>query len=580
MTELQTIVVKVDPVNPDDSALLPAAELLRAGQLVAFPTETVYGLGADAFNPEAVGAIFAAKGRPADNPLIVHVASTDELTDVVRELSPLARLLIEKFMPGPLTLVLPRSARVPDIVTAGLDTVAVRIPEHPVARRLIELAGVPLAAPSANRSGRPSPTLAKHVLEDMKGRIPLIVDGGPSDFGVESTVLDVTGRVPVVLRPGAVTIEELQEVAGEILTVESTAAAQLLTLESTAAAQPDPGTYAPVKDEKETELKQYTNMLESTPRSPGMKYRHYAPRTPLCIAEGNTAAARSNRLLQQVLAAIAEGKTPAIFASRETTDLLQTNLPAGWHLQVGSENENTPAEESSADQTIWTIVHGPGNQARTAASHLFAALRWLDARKADLIIAESADSTGIGAAYLNRLRKAAGGGAEPVPTANCNYKKKEKETVMKLLFICTGNTCRSPMAAYLFNHFAADTGHCAESAGLAARNGDSISENARLVLEAEYGIDASDHHSHLFELELASGFDRILTMNSSQRDYLRSLLPDQAGKIMTIGEAAGMPAEAVEDPFGQARDIYLQTARQLERLIKLILEVLNQNPVE
>ncbi|MGI6298621.1 MAG: L-threonylcarbamoyladenylate synthase [Saccharofermentanales bacterium] len=568
MTELQTIVVEVDPVNPDDSALLPAAELLRAGQLVAFPTETVYGLGADAFNPEAVRAIFTAKGRPADNPLIVHVASTDELADVVRELSPLARLLIEKFMPGPLTLVLPRSARVPDIVTAGLDTVAVRLPEHPVARRLIELAGVPLAAPSANRSGRPSPTLAKHVLEDMKGRIPMIVDGGPSDFGVESTVLDVTGSVPVILRPGAVTIEELQEVAGEILTVESAAAA----------AQSDPGTYAPVKGEKQTELKQYTNTLESAPRSPGMKYRHYAPRTPLCIAEGNTAAARSNQLLQQVLAAIAAGKTPAVFTSRETIELLRANLPEGWHLQVGSENENIPAEAGSADQTIWAIVHGPGGQARTAASHLFAALRWLDTRQADLIIAESADSTGIGAAYLNRLHKAAGGGAEPVPTANCNCMKKE--TAMKLLFICTGNTCRSPMAAYLFNHFSADSGHSAESAGLAARNGDSISENARLVLEAEYGIDASDHRSRLFELELAAGFDRVLTMNSSQRDYLRSLLPDQAAKIMTIGEAAGLPAEAVEDPFGQSREIYLQTARQLERLIKLILEQLNKNSVE
>jgi len=151
---------------------------------------------------------------------------------------------------------------------------------------------------------------------------------------------------------------------------------------------------------------------------------------------------------------------------------------------------------------------------------------------------------------------------------------------MKLLFICTGNTCRSPMAAYLFNHFSADSGHSAESAGLAARNGDSISENARLVLEAEYGIDASDHRSRLFELELAAGFDRVLTMNSSQRDYLRSLLPDQAAKIMTIGEAAGLPAEAVEDPFGQSREIYLQTARQLERLIKLILEQLNKNSVE
>ncbi len=563
MSELQTMIVKVDPLKPDDKILLPAAELLRAGKLVAFPTETVYGLGANALNPEAVRAIFAAKGRPADNPLIVHVAKISDLEKVVREISPLARLLMEKFMPGPLTLVLPRSELVPDVVTAGLDTVAVRLPEHPVARRLIELASVPVAAPSANRSGRPSPTLAEHVLEDMNGRIPLIVDGGPSDFGVESTVLDVTGSVPVILRPGAVTIEELQAVAGTVLV---------------AGASPAPA-------------------LNTTPRSPGMKYRHYAPGTPLCIAEGENAEARSDRVLLQVLASIKAGRTPAVFASSETKKLLQANLPAGWQIRNAADRELRNAVDldpavgldtgdavnpeqcsektKTAKKTVWLVVHGPGSQARTAASHLFAGLRWLDSCHADLIIVESADNAGIGVAYLNRLRKAAGGGSDPLTEHDCqNTQKTKKEVAMKILFICTGNTCRSPMAACLFNHFAAGTGYTAESAGLAARNGDSISENARLVLKELYGIDAGDHHSRLFELEMAAGFDLILTMNSIQRDFLRSQLPSETEKIQTIGEAAGVPAEAVSDPFGRERSVYEKTARQLERLIKEIIKKL------
>ncbi len=431
MTEahpFRTAVVPVDPQHPADADLLPAAELLRAGQVVAFPTETVYGLGANALDPDAVRAIFAAKGRPADNPLIVHVASLSELRSVTGNLPDLALPLIARFMPGPLTLVLPRAARVPDAVTAGLDTVAVRMPEHPVARRLIELAGVPVAAPSANRSGRPSPTTAAHVLEDMAGRIPMIVDGGSCEFGVESTVLDVTGAVPVVLRPGAVTIEELRAVAGTVWTVEEAAARH----RASETAEPAAGASHTHPDNTGSRPSGVPARpaRSAAPRSPGMKYRHYAPGTPLSIAEGDHAEARALELVRQTLAVLAAGHTPAVFCATETAALLAASLPAGWRIRelgspapaVSSAGTAAPAaasdrETAPADipgHTICLIAHGPRSQARTAASRLFAALRQLDACGADRIIAEGADPAGIGAAYLNRLRKAAGGGPEPL----------------------------------------------------------------------------------------------------------------------------------------------------------------------
>lgn len=240
----RTKVVCVDPRRPRGAALREAAFLIREGWPVAFPTETVYGLGGDALNPVAVRAIFRVKGRPADNPLIVHIAEPDRLMALALEIPPAAHALIETFWPGPLTLVLRRSATVPPEVSGGLSTVAVRMPAHPVALAFIRAAGRPLAAPSANRSGRPSPTTADHVYQDLAGRIPLVLDGGPAAVGVESTVLDVTGPVPVLLRPGGVTLEQLRAVIG------------------------------PVRVHAGAEL---------FGRSPGTRYRHYEPRAPVVL---------------------------------------------------------------------------------------------------------------------------------------------------------------------------------------------------------------------------------------------------------------------------------------------------------
>ena len=234
-----------------------AARLLRGGGLVALPTETVYGLGANGLDPEAVGRIFAAKGRPQDNPLILHVPSADWLDRYCLDIPPLARRLAERFWPGPLTLILRRRPVVPDATTGGLDTVGVRCPDHPVTRDIIRRAGVPVAAPSANTSGRPSCTTAAHVLEDMDGRIDAVVDGGGCTVGVESTILDLTADPPRLLRPGGLPLEELEAAAGRI-----------------------------VVDKAVTGL-----LAEGErPRAPGMKYRHYAPKAPVTVVTGPPAA--------------------------------------------------------------------------------------------------------------------------------------------------------------------------------------------------------------------------------------------------------------------------------------------------
>ena len=246
---LATRLVAVDPTQPDPAVLAEAATLIQAGRLVAFPTETVYGLGANALDADAVARIFAAKERPAYDPVIVHVADAAELTDLTAALPDLGSLLIERFWPGPLTLVLPRSERVPDVVTAGGPTVAVRAPAHPLARALLDAAGTPIAAPSANRFSHTSPTRAQHVWDDLAGRIDMILDGGPTAVGVESTVLDLTTEPPTLLRPGGVTIEEIEALIGPVQT----------------SARREDGNTLP---------------------APGMLDRHYAPRAVLWLFTG------------------------------------------------------------------------------------------------------------------------------------------------------------------------------------------------------------------------------------------------------------------------------------------------------
>ncbi|TMV12528.1 threonylcarbamoyl-AMP synthase [Paenibacillus thermoaerophilus] len=350
-----------DPRDPlTQEALAEAGRLVRGGGLVAFPTETVYGLGADARNSAAVRRIFEAKGRPSDNPLIVHVANREGAAAVARTDDPAVSALMEAFWPGPLTLVLPaREGAVAPEVTAGLPTVAVRVPDHPVALALIRSAGCPIAAPSANRSGRPSPTNAAHVREDLDGRIGGIVDGGPTGVGVESTVVEPIPGGVRILRPGGVTAEQLAAVAGR---VELDPALQKEGPEDAAAAE------------------------RFAPRSPGMKYTHYAPQGRLAIVEAKDGDPRqaAEYIRRELEAARARG---------EKTGILTVAEHAPWY-------------EASADVVS---VAGTLADPSSVARGLFAALRRFDEEGATFMLAESFPEHGIGQAVMNRLTKAAGG---------------------------------------------------------------------------------------------------------------------------------------------------------------------------
>ncbi len=263
---------------PGAASLMEAAQLIKKGEIVAFPTETVYGLGANCFDASAIAKIFKAKGRPADNPLIVHVHSVAQVEKLSFNVTSVARELMDKFWPGPLTLVLKKVPEVPDIVTGGLDTVAVRMPDHKVAQVIIEHAGVPIAAPSANLSGKPSPTTAQMVYDDLNGKIPLIIDSGPCEVGIESTVIDVTNNVPKILRPGMVTLEMINEAIGSV---------------------------------------QLTSGEGKKVRSPGVKYEHYKPEAEITIVKGPQAAV-SRHILFRIHEDEAEGKKSGVICFDQT----------------------------------------------------------------------------------------------------------------------------------------------------------------------------------------------------------------------------------------------------------------------
>lgn len=344
-----------DPENLKESIpILQAAKVLKQGGLVAFPTETVYGLGANGLDAEAVADIFAAKGRPADNPLILHIASMGAIHQIVREMPPLAIRLAQAFWPGPLTLVLPKSAIVPSKTTGGLDTVAVRMPAHPVALALIQAAEVPVAAPSANKSGRPSPTEAAHVVTDLLGRIDVILDGGPTGVGVESTVVDCTGKRPVILRPGGVSKEALEEIVG---TVEI-----------------DPYVLG-------------SREIESGPvRSPGMKYKHYAPKASAILVEGDPPQL-FEELSRLAVKMHVEGEKVGLIVSQE---LLQY-----WRQQA-------------IDSSQWQVTcMGSRANPQEIAANIYRCLRELDELNITKIIMEGVPRVGLGLAIMNRLEKAA-----------------------------------------------------------------------------------------------------------------------------------------------------------------------------
>lgn len=335
-------------------AILRAADLLRAGKLVAFPTETVYGLGADATNADAVRGIFAAKERPYSDPLIVHIPTAEALGRVAREVPPAALLLAARFWPGPLTLILPRAEAIPPVVAAGGPTVGVRVPAHPVARALLRAADVPVAAPSANRFMHTSPTSAAHVLADLDGRVDAVLDGGPCGVGVESTVLDLTSDPPRVLRPGGISLEALRVVLPTVVGPrEATASTPMETPAGTIV------------------------------RAPGQMDRHYAPRTRLVVFDGSG---------------------PAVIAAMRA----EAEGAAAHGLRVGA---LLPDEEATALDPFAAHIErlGSADDLTAIARHLYAALRAADAAHLDLVLAHTFGRAGLGLALEDRLRRAAGG---------------------------------------------------------------------------------------------------------------------------------------------------------------------------
>ncbi len=343
---MKTIIERIDAEQMNRETIEKAGRILRDGGLVAFPTETVYGLGADALNEQAAGKIYAAKGRPSDNPLIVHVADMESLTRITGTIPEKAGMIAREFWPGPLTMIFRKTRAVPFGTTGGLDTVAVRMPDHAIAREIIRAGGGFIAAPSANTSGRPSPTTAQHVEEDLAGKIDMVVDGGAVEIGVESTILDMTVEPPMILRPGAVTREMLESLVGKV-SVDKTLI------------EPD---------------------SRKAPKAPGMKYRHYAPKADLTILEGDL-----SRVVEEInrLAAekTAKGYKVGIIGTSETSG----SYSIGNFKCIGTRQDET-----------------------SVAGNLYGILRDFDSDGTDYIYSESFSTCGIGSAIMNRLQKAAG----------------------------------------------------------------------------------------------------------------------------------------------------------------------------
>lgn len=357
---METQLVKMDEEQIDWELIKKAGEIIRAGGLVAFPTETVYGLGGDALNPASSEKIYAAKGRPSDNPLIVHITDMEALSLIVRKIPKAALRLAERYWPGPLTMIFEKADCVPEQTTGGLETVAVRMPSNRIARALIEMAGGYVAAPSANRSGRPSPTTAEYVIEDLNGKVDMVIDGGKAQVGLESTIIDLTGDVPVILRPGFITEEMLEEVLGNV---------------DIDGALIDEGS-------------------EKPPKAPGMKYRHYAPKGDLTIVEGQ-AGQVVKYINEQMERRKKEGKKTGVIATDETAEAYRAD-------SIKSAGERKDEAQ--------------------VARQIFRILREFDDEGIEVIYAEGFENRGLGCAIMNRLLKAAGHQVIHLPVDESNAK--------------------------------------------------------------------------------------------------------------------------------------------------------------
>ena len=347
---MDTIIEQITGNESEDALIYEkASKILRSGGLVAFPTETVYGLGGDALNKDASRKIYAAKGRPSDNPLIVHIADRNDLYKLAEEVPETALKLADAFMPGPITIILKKKECVPGETTGGLDTVAIRMPRHPVAARMIRESGVYVAAPSANTSGRPSPTKAKYVIEDLNGKVDMIIADDTVDIGIESTIVDLSEEVPTVLRPGYITLEMLRKVLGRVEIDKAVEAGNILA-------------------------------SDIAPKAPGMKYRHYAPKSELTIVSGNEDS-----------------------VAQKINELVSKRLEDGAKVGIMTTDENIYRYTKGEVRSL-----GLRADEATVAKNLFAVLREFDDIGAEYIYSEAFANSNVGQAVMNRLIKAAG----------------------------------------------------------------------------------------------------------------------------------------------------------------------------
>ena len=495
---------KIDPQQIDMGIISEAGEVLIQGGLVAFPTETVYGLGADGLNKDAAAKIYKAKGRPSDNPLIIHVADLQSLEDITKNLPQELSELAYHFWPGPLTMIFEKSERVPYETTGGLETVAVRMPENLIARHIIEAGGGFIAAPSANLSGRPSPTSASHVAADMNGRIDMIIDGGVVEIGLESTILDMTVDPPVILRPGAVTKEMLEKILPEVAigSVDGT-------------------------DDNEA------------PKAPGMKYRHYAPKAPLIVVEGESDET-VKAIKQLVYGQRLKNKKAGIICVNENVD----------HYKTG----------------IVKTIGARGNE-RAIARNLYAVLREFDEEGVDYIFSEDFSGEGLGAAVRNRLLKAAG------------YKIISAQSITrlqrfrKIIFVGNGDTCRGPIAAKLLQEQYLEQEYEILSKGLVVLFPEPANSKAEEVMKVQ-GKSLEDHEaSQLRDSDLEDD-TLVITMEEGHKWKILAEFP-QAKQVYTFHEYIG-GADEVGSAYGLPLEEYEKLYDKLEKMIVKFAERLNE----
>ena len=573
----------------DDAAIKEAAEHLRSGEVIGFPTETVYGLGCDARDGDAVKKVFEAKGRPADNPLICHIGDKEQIKDIVSEITPLAQKLIDAFMPGPITLVMKKADMISDQTTAGLDTVGVRMPSNPVANKFLKYAGVPVAAPSANLSGRPSPTSARSVLEDMDGYIFAVIDGGDSEFGLESTVVDCTGTEPVILRPGAVTKADIDAVLnnGETVMSESLSGSEI-------------------------------------PKAPGMKYRHYAPFAQVEIMKmpegtkitGDNAAGTDGRIDRKANEPVDLKKltddeakelvniaAPFILRSRE---ILSQNPFARIGLYCGSEIKAMYDKMNDKLLSAHTefCVYGKTKDVSCASHGLFEGLRFLDVQEVDVILAQGFDGEGLSVAYMNRLGKAAGKKEELTPGMPAPARPARSPLAIdafrdtftgSVLFIDDNNISLSACCESLMRRLieknepyisskTSDAGfeiYC-ESAGLTAMSGmepDIMMDKAVRELTG-YGLGSVE--SRRANPAIYDDNDLILTVRDEQAFEITKAFPEIKDKVFSLSTFAAanglvmkdssgrVMSVSVPDPTGENYETYLHTAKALNAWLEIL----------